>query len=115
LRFINRIVVEQEMFELKEYYNNPPEWLNDFNWSLEGFFHRDVIQVPGSPYSVNLIKTVQKNKDNGVGLILDIDVSMTTSFQYDMKQLNVFLKDMRWVKNKIFFNSITEKKIEELK
>lgn len=118
LRFINRISMKQEKAELKKYYKSPPESLKGLDWPLGGFFHRDVIRVPGTSYAVNLIKTVQNSSNiqtREVGLILDIDVFINTNFDYSTERLVMLLDEMRWVKNKIFFGSITDKSLEEFK
>lgn len=114
LRFINRIAIKRETVELLDYYKYPPESLKDLNWPLAGYLHHDVMRVPETSYSVNLIKTIQ-NVPGEIGLILDIDVFMQAQFKYDELRIIECLEEMRWIKNKIFFNSITEKALEELK
>lgn len=114
LRFINRIVIKRETVEVADYYKYPPESLKDLNWPLAGYLHHDVMQVPETPYSVNLIKTVQ-SVPGEMGLILDIDVFMQSQFNYDELRIIECLEEMRWIKNKIFFSSITEKALEELR
>lgn len=114
LRFINSIAIKQEKVELADYYKYPPESLKELNWTLTGYLHHDVMQVPETVYRVNLIKTV-KNVPGEIGLILDIDVFMQKKFEYNELHIKKCLEEMRWVKNKIFFSSMTEKSLEELK
>ena len=114
LRYINRIAVKQATVELSDYYKYPPESLKDLNWPLAGYLHHDVMQVPETAYSVNVIKTVQ-NVPGEIGLLLDIDVFMPSQFAYNELRIIECLEEMCWVKNKIFFSSVTEKLIEELK
>ena len=114
LRFINRIVVKQSKIELSDYYRYPPEPLKELNWPLTGYLHHDVLQVPETSYSVNSIKTVQ-NVPGEIGVLLDIDVFMQNHFEYNELRIIECLEEMRWVKNKIFFGSLTEKIIQELK
>ena len=113
LRFINRIAIKQEKVELDDYYKYPPTSLKELNWTLAGYLHHDVFQVPETQYSVNLIKTVQ-NVPGEIGLILDIDVFREKRFEYKESHLKQFLEEMRWVKNKIFFSSLTDKTLSEL-
>ena len=40
---------------------------------------------------------------------------MQSHFEYNELRIIECLEEMRWVKNKIFFSSLTEKIIEELK
>jgi uncharacterized protein (TIGR04255 family) len=114
LRFINRIAIKQETIDIADYYKYPPESLRTLNWPLTGYLHHDVIQVPETAYFVNLIKTVQYVPGE-IGLILDIDVFIQSHFEYNELRIIECLEEMRWVKNKIFFSSLTEKIIEELK
>ena len=114
LRFINRIAIKQTTIELSDYYKYPPESLKGLNWPLAGYLHHDVMQVPETVYSVNVIKTVQ-NIPGEIGLLLDIDVFMPSQFAYNELRIIECLEEMRWVKNKIFFGSLTEKLIQELK
>jgi len=114
LRFINRIAIKQEKIELADYYKYPPASLKELNWTLTGYLHHDVMQVPETAYRVNLIKTV-KNVPGEIGLILDIDVFMQDPFKYNELRIKECLEEMRWVKNKVFFGSLTDKIIQELK
>jgi uncharacterized protein (TIGR04255 family) len=114
LRFINRIAIMQERFELSDYYRHPPDSLKELDWPLTGYLHHDVMQVPETAYRVNLIKTVQ-NVPGEIGLILDIDVFMQNPFEYNELRIKECLEEMRWVKNKVFFGSLTDKIIQELK
>jgi len=114
LRFINRIAVKQEKVELADYYKYPPDSLKELNWTLTGYLHHDVMQVPETSYAVNLIKTVQPVRGE-IGLILDIDVFMQNPFEYNELRIKECLEEMRWVKNKVFFSSLTDKIIQELK
>ena len=50
--------------------------------------------------------------DGGIALILDIDVFTTHGFELDDSVLERRLSEMRWLKNKVFFGSITEKAFE---
>ena len=113
LRFINRIVPERMTFELSDYYESAPEPVRGLNLPLEGFLHHDIIQVPETAYLINLIKTVQKSPTE-IGLILDIDVFTQAKLEYNEKIITKCLEELCWLKNKIFFNSITKKIIKEL-
>lgn len=115
LRFINRLATKQrQKIELADYYKRPPLLIEGLNWPLSDYLHRDVLQVPGTSYSVNVIKTVQRTKQEA-GLLLDIDVFMQKSFNCGEIQISKYMDEMRWVKNKIFFSSLTEKALEECK
>ena len=114
LRFINRIAIKPAKIELADYYKYPPKSLEELNWTLTGYLHHDVMQVPETPYRVNVIKTVQ-NDPGEIGLILDIDVFMENRFEYNEVHLIESLEKMRWVKNKVFFSSLTDKALSEIR
>jgi len=73
----------------------------------ESFFYQDTYKVPNYPYYVNWICT-QQNKQNEKFLIVDTDVSIQELIDFKQSVLIDHLNKMRWLKNKIFFNSITE-------
>lgn len=113
LRFINRLAVGKgRKIELADYYKRPPLLIEGLDWSLSGYLHREVLQVPGTLYSVNVIKTTQNTKKD-IGLLLDIDVFMNNHLNFDELQISEHMNKMRWVKNKVFFSSLTEKALEE--
>lgn len=114
LRFVNRIKTKSDTVKLEDYYKYPPLSIKELNWPLTGYLHHDVMQVPEREYSINLIKTAQSAMGE-TGLILDIDVFMQSPFEYNKDRLAICLEEMRWVKNKIFFGSLTDSLIKELK
>ena len=115
LRFINRLAIKQgQKIELADYYKRPPLPIEGLNWSLSGYLHREVLQVPGASYFVNVTKTTQNTKKD-IGLLLDIDVFTNKHLNFDELQISEHMNKMRWVKNKVFFSSLTEKTLEECK
>ncbi len=113
LRFINRIRAPQgQSFELEDYLTVAPRAPEGIDYPFVSFLHQDSFQVPGYPYGVNVIKTVQEAE--GTWLILDIDVFTTQPVEVDRVERSQNLREMRWLKNKFFFSSITEKAIEEM-
>lgn len=112
LRFINRIRVPQSKFELDDYLTVAPQPPKGTGYPFVSFLHQDLFQVPGRPYRVNMIKTIQEAE--GAWLILDIDVFTTQSLEVEQVEEPRYLREMRWLKNKFFFSSITEKAKEEM-
>lgn len=116
LRFINRIEFSQDEVELEDFLENPPKPPRGMDVPFEGFLHHNTLSVPGQPYGINVIQTVQPSlgSDDSWGVILDIDV-FTTEPLLNQDLLGQHLDKMRWLKNKVFFGSITTNTLELIK
>ncbi|CUQ66311.1 TIGR04255 family protein [Candidatus Nitrospira inopinata] len=115
LRFINRIELPLDGLRPDDYLHMPADVLKGLPLSRAGFFHRDVLGVPGYPYLVAIVRTVQPiqvSGGKGFGLLLDIDVFSTEPFDLRDDLLAQRLVEMRWLKNKAFFGSITQQALE---
>jgi len=110
LRFINRITLPVDEVNFEDYLHPHPQPPRGLDLPFLGYFHHDSLAVPGYPYVINVVRTSQPPHDprvQGLGLILDIDV--VTSHPLELRQgvLETKLAEMRWLKNKAFFGSIT--------
>lgn len=118
LRFVNRIAIPPGEFELEDYLEAPPRTPRAMDLPFVGFLDRHKLSVPGYPYEINIIQTVQDpqgEEATGAGLILDIDVFTTGAFALSGDVIEKHLSEMRWLKNKAFFGSIKPKTLEMLK
>ena len=110
LRYINRMVLGPQEVRFEDYLRpraQPPQGLN---LPFQGFFHHDVLAVTGHAYAINIIRTSQPPQElgsEGMALILDIDVYTTQPFELRRVELDHRLAEMRWLKNKVFFGSVT--------
>lgn len=59
LRFINRIEFSQDEVKLEDFLENPPKTPRGMGIPFEGFLHHNTFAVPGHPYGINVIQTVQ--------------------------------------------------------
>lgn len=109
VRFINNIPTKPGASDVAEYMIGGPHQPRGMNAQSAGFFHHDIIAMPGSEYKANVIMTVQRpeNAQTGPVLILDIDVFTAEPSAVDETLLKRKLMEMRWLKNKIFFGTIT--------
>lgn len=116
LRFINRIEFSQDEVKLEDYLENPPKPPRGMEVPFAGFLHHNTLSIPGHPYGINVIQTIQPSQGADVswGVILDIDVFTTEPID-NQKLIEQHLIKMRWLKNKVFFGSITSKTLELLK
>ncbi|MGD9690189.1 MAG: TIGR04255 family protein [Phycisphaerales bacterium] len=108
-RSINRIPVPAASLDFSRYFVG----MTDPGCSLprSGFLHQEVFAVPGHPYQVQLIRTMQPpsaDSLDSVGLIVDIDVSTVEPIGIEESTIRRHLPFMRWLKNKVFFAGITE-------
>jgi|RhiMetdeSRZDD1v2_1073273.scaffolds.fasta_scaffold145169_4 uncharacterized protein (TIGR04255 family) len=115
LRFINRIKLPPGELLFEDYIQPAPSAPHGLELPFHGFMHKDTLAVPGHPFAINVIRTIQQlngGVDGGVALILDIDVFTTQGFDLDEAMLERRLLEMRWLKNKVFFGSTTKKALE---
>ncbi|MGH8605195.1 MAG: TIGR04255 family protein [Gammaproteobacteria bacterium] len=109
VRFINRTAVPSEG-RLENYMQVPPQTPRNLELPFANFLHHDTLLVPGHPYAINVIQTVQSPHGPGTeaaALILDIDVYTIQPFELRDNVFPTRLAEMRWLKNKVFFGSIT--------
>ncbi len=118
VRYINRIFLDSN--------ENPATYLRimrsalaDLELPTESFFYQDTYQIPGYPYHVKWVRTIQTQPSASVdylrqALIIDIDVFTTDEFiASDRESLIKHLHEMRWIKNKIFFSCITQTALKQ--
>lgn len=110
LRYINRIQLPPDELRYEDYLEPAPMPPKGLDVPFHGFLHQDTIAVSGHPYAINVIRTIQPPGAPGIqglGLILDIDAFTTQGFELDEALLEQRLLEMRWLKNKVFFGSVT--------
>lgn len=118
LRFINRINLSPQQESLGHYLVAPPQTPEGLSFPFITFLHHDSFAVPGKPYIVNVVKTVQPQQNGGVAppaLIFDIDVFSDQPFVLEAGTMSQRVADMRWLKNKFFFGNITSGALETFK
>ncbi len=112
LRFINRIELSPQELRLEDYIQPAPEPPRDLDLPFLSFLHHDMLAVPGHPYAINVIRTIQPAQSpgtEGAAVILDIDVFTLRAVELREEVLKQRLAEMRWLKNKVFFGSVTQK------
>jgi uncharacterized protein (TIGR04255 family) len=114
LRFINRIPIQGSAVKIEDYLVAAPREPEGLVLPYSGFLHRDTFSVPGHEYGVQITRTIQPQVVGaGAGgaqfdLILDVDVVSTLPWSGSDSELTHRLSEMRWLKNKAFFGSLTE-------
>lgn len=122
LRFINRIELPHGELNIELYLRNAPVPPINLDLPFLGFMHQETLGVPGYPYAINLIRTIQPPQnpvENGIAIILDIDVftfqPIAQPIENGDSRLTSMLNEMRWLKDKTFFGSITGEGLENFK
>lgn len=110
VRFINRLDVPTQGLKFEDYFSGFGSVPGDL--PLSNFVSHQSIEVPGHPYAVVLIRTVQSPlapDAKTIGLITDIDVAMPQPIPNDRRIITQRLAEMRFLKNMVFFGSVTKK------
>ena len=121
LRFLNQFDAPSNDFNLVDIFTQSlPEPQRELALPRARFFHLDTFTVPGHAYAVTITRTFQPEMQTaaasaGPKLILDIDVSTTEPSAPDPLQVRARLEEMRWLKNKMFFGSLTPATIESFR
>jgi uncharacterized protein (TIGR04255 family) len=118
LRYINRIELPPMDTHFEDYLQSAPKPPKDMPLPYLSFLYQDMLAVPGHDYAINIIRTIQPPQDpvkQGMGLILDTTVATIQPFEVRQEALNKRLPEMRWLKNEVFFGSVTEKAINSFK
>lgn len=102
-RFISLIPL-QTVDEVSNYIEIVCQPMEKIGLSADQYYHQDLVQLSNHPYKINVIRAVQpgSSNDRPVDLIVDISVSTTNSF-CEMELLEGKLKDLRFIKNQVFF------------
>lgn len=109
VRFINRLEVPTQGLKFNRYFTgfgSVPGGL-----PLSNFVNHRTIEVPGHPYNIVLTQTTQPPTaldSNTIGLITDIDVMSPHPIVNDRRIIVGRLEEMRFLKNTVFFGSVTK-------
>ena len=121
VRFVNRIPLAMEPtkkpIRINNYFRSFSIGTKGFRTTTMGFLHHEVLAVPGNKYAMNIIKTLQPAEVrtiNEAALILDIDIYTIAPFAPTDEEINSRLQEIDWLKNKVFFGTITKQLQEQL-
>jgi uncharacterized protein (TIGR04255 family) len=115
VRFINRIKSTQ-IEGLGKLLRHPPKRLEALGFPIRHFFYQSTHDVPGHPYRINIIDTIQPSgpsQNEGLGIIIDIDAFTTCAMGTDLRVLKQHMAELHWLKNKAFFNLLTKSGIKK--
>jgi uncharacterized protein (TIGR04255 family) len=106
VRFINRMNLSEGDSPSTFLKDHPRKPLDELLKS-ETFLYQDDYQVVGTPYRVKWVRTIQSNIEGEQSVLADIDVSCGVYAADDLSGLLGRLAEMRQLKDRLFFSSIT--------
>lgn len=108
VRYINRLEIPQPVTELTQYLTAPPTVPDGVPTLLSGFLTRIVIHEQESGIAANVMQTLERDPYKRATIILDIDVYKEQNFEMNDTLIRQTFEKLHEMKNRIFFNSITE-------
>ena len=109
-RFINRLELPLPIGNFEDFLTGPPRIPPRLPQTLISFFSRVVIPEPrNAAVATIMLATEQPPNPEILPVLLDIDVFKEVDFDWKGKKTWGIVEDFREVKNRIFFDSITEK------
>lgn len=113
LRYINRLEIPLPMRDFSDYLTAPPIVPQNLPQGLISFLTRNVIRAPSLDFTAIISQSLEPVGVSSVApVLLDIDVSREAQYSVNAKEIWETIDQMRELKNKIFFESITEKTVE---
>jgi len=109
VRYINRLRIPLPLGDFSEYLCSPPVVPPELPRQVATFLTR--IVIPASDFSADatITQALERPVDlNFVTIILDIDVYRRKQFEVDDEKMRSEFEELRQLKNRIFFSSITE-------
>jgi uncharacterized protein (TIGR04255 family) len=113
LRYINRLEIPLPMRDFGDYLTAPPVIPENLPQGLISFLTRNVIRVPSWDFTAIISQSLEPVGASSVApVLLDIDISRQVQYNVSTKEIWETIDQMHEFKNKIFFESITEKTVE---
>lgn len=108
VRYINRLDLPTGAGSLREYLEAPPSVFPGTAGPLKGFVKRAVTAEDDGITAI-VTQALQESYERRTVLILDIDCSVTSSFEAQDAAMWTQLSELRVRKNRIFFGNLTER------
>jgi uncharacterized protein (TIGR04255 family) len=110
VRYINRLRIPLPFGNLSEYLCSAPVVPPELPRQVASFLTRIVIPEAEFSADATITQALERPTDpNFVTVIVDIDVYRRRQFEVDDEKLRSEFEELRQLKNRIFFSSITEK------
>ena len=113
VRYVNRINLPLPVRDLKEWILTGPEVAPDLPQELAGYFFKIHLPFDGPRGYANVSQKVDVDEvKTHVALIFDIDAFLPIEADPLTEETWGRLEDLRTIKNRVFFDSLTEKTLE---
>ena len=111
LRYINRLELPLPFSDFKEYLLTVPEIAPGLPQGLSSFFFRVVMPIDEAKAFATITETIAEGEGSkaAVPVILDIDVFRGGTFPIIAEKLWPAFDQLRELKNRLFFRSLTDK------
>ncbi len=109
VRYINQLNIPLPIDDLARYLTVPPRVPANVPQEISTFFSRVVVHDLEQDIAANIIQVLQgSSMPNHVAIILDIDVYKQKESGFEESDIWLTFERLRDLKNRIFFDSITE-------
>jgi len=109
VRYINQLDIPLPLTDFSTFLTAPPNIPDSLSCVISGFLTKITTDFPELDIKANIIQALEKSKEaNHISLILDIDVYKSQDFSPDSQDMWSFFEQFHELKNRIFFQSITE-------
>jgi uncharacterized protein (TIGR04255 family) len=110
VRNINHILIPRSVPDLREYFTKPPSGPPGIAGVMNGFFSTVILDDAKTSCSLKVTQASQAELDSeSVTTILDIEAFVARDYQVDNQQILQSLESLHDLKNRAFFNSLTDR------
>jgi uncharacterized protein (TIGR04255 family) len=111
LRYINRIVINQESIQLKDYFQIYPEMPKGMPDDITGYFmqvHIPQVDMPKESIAILNMALERPETPQTISVLLDFDIFLSAEYEAHSLLVWDYLDQLRDRKNKIFESCITD-------
>lgn len=113
LRYINHLFIPGPLIDLDDYLTAGPVIPEKLPQGVSSFLTRVVIHEPTTKASAIITQALEKIvQPDIIPIILDIDVIKESQFEVNYEEVWESFEKLRDFKNRVFFESITDKTLE---
>lgn len=109
LKYINRISAQGGSLVFSEYFKTGIQLGDELPNAVTDAFYRVSLNINGDRAIVMFATDILAQTKEMIPMVLDVEVSRKTEMPVDSEAIRRVLNELRDVKNRIFFNSITDK------